>query len=71
MTQKLKKLKRNLLIINKILIIASTTVLTAVKTKIPNVSNLVKKLTQEIMNLKRKLLIMIMINILLLQNLIN
>ena len=51
--------------------LASTTVLTAVETKIPNVSNLVKKLTQEIMNLKRKLLIMIMMNILLLQNLIS
>ena len=51
--------------------LASTTVLTVVETKIPNVSNLVKKLTQEIMNLKRKLLIMIMMNILLLQNLIS
>ena len=51
----------------------STTALTAVENKIPNVSNLAKKLTitQKLMKLKRKLLIMIIINILLLQNLIN
>ena len=43
--------------------------LTAVENKIPNVSNLVKKLaiTEKSMRLKRKLLIMIMINLFLLQ----
>ena len=45
---------------------------TAVEYKIPNVSNLLKKLTitQKLMKLKTKLLIIIMINILLLWNLI-
>ena len=59
--------KRN--IINSV----STTALTAVENKEPNVSNLAKKLTitQKLMKLKRKLLIMIIRNILLLQNLIN
>ena len=62
---------------NKILHItnlATTTALTAVDNKMLSVSNLVKKkltITQTLMKLKRKLLIMIMINILLLQNLIN
>ena len=44
-----------------------------VENKRPSVSNLVKKLniTQKLMKLKRKLLIIIMINILLLQNLIS
>ena len=53
--------------------LAATAALTAVGNKLPNVSNLVKKLTitQKLMKLKRKLLIMIMINILLLQNLIS
>ena len=53
--------------------LATTSALTAVKNKIPNVSNLVKKLTmiQKLMNLKRKLLIISMTNILLLQNLIS
>ena len=53
--------------------LATTAALTTVENKIPNVSNLVKKLTitKKLMILKRKLLIMIMINILLLQNLIS
>ena len=53
--------------------LATTTALTAVENKIPNVSNLVKELiiTQKLMKLKRKSLIMIMINKLLLQNLIS
>ena len=49
----------------------ATTTLNAVKNKIPNVSNLVEKkltITQILTKLKRKLLIMIMINILLLKN---
>ena len=52
--------------------LATTTALTAVENKIPNVSNVLKILviTQKIMKLKRKLLIMIMINILILENLI-
>ena len=50
----------------------TNTVLTAAENKIPNVSNLAKKRTmkQQLMKLKRELLIIIMINILLLQNLI-
>ena len=47
--------------------------LTAVENKIPSISNLVKKTdygTQKLVNLKRKLLIISMTNILLLQNLI-
>ena len=53
--------------------LATNTALTAVESKIPTISNLVKKLTitQKLMKLKRKLLIMIMINMLLLQNLIS
>ena len=53
--------------------LATTGSLTAVENKIPNVSNLVKKLTitQKLTKLKRKLLIRILINILLLQNLIS
>ena len=55
--------------------LATISALTAVenKIKIPNVSNLVKKLTmtQQLMKLKRKLLIINMTNILLLQNLIS
>ena len=53
--------------------VATTAALTTVEKKIPNVGNLVKKLTitQKLMRLKRKLLILIMINILLLQNLIS
>ena len=52
--------------------LATNTALTAVEDKISYVNNLVKKLTiiQELMTMKRQLLIMIMINILLLQNLI-
>ena len=52
--------------------LATKTALNAVENKIPSISNLVKKLTiiQKLMKLKRKLLIIIMINILLLQNLI-
>ena len=49
--------------------LAITTALTAVENKIPNVSNLVRKLTitEKSMRLKRKLLIMIIINLLILQ----
>ena len=53
---------------------ATTTALTAVENKIPNVTNLVKKLTitQKMVKLKIKLLIRILvISILLLQNLIS
>ena len=48
--------------------LATKTALNAVENKIPSISNLVKKLTiiQKLMKLKRKLLIIIMINILLL-----
>ena len=52
------------------MIVATTMSLTAVEHKIPNVSNLIKKLTitQNLVKLKIKLLlIMIMINILLLK----
>ena len=53
--------------------VATTSALTAVENEIPNVSNLLKKLTmaQKLVKLKRNLLIIIMINILLLQNLIS
>ena len=53
--------------------LATDFALTAVENKIPNVSNLVKSTNYntKIMKLERKLLIMIMINILLLQNLIS
>ena len=56
--------------IPSIINLAPTTALTAVENKIPDTSNLVKKLTitQRLMQLKRKLLI---INTLLLQNLIS
>ena len=50
----------------------TTTTLTAVENEIPNVSNLVKKLTitEKLVKLKMRILvIMIMINILLLDNL--
>ena len=52
--------------------LATFAILTTIKNKRANVSNLVKKLTttQKLMKLKIKLLIMKMINILLLQNLI-
>ena len=56
------------------LILAINAALTPVENKIPNISNLVKKKTDydtKIIETKRKLLIMIMINILLLQNLIS
>ena len=48
------------------------TALTAVENKMPSVSNLLKKqtMTQELVSLKRNLLIIIMTNILLLQLLI-
>ena len=51
--------------------LATKTALNAVENKIPSVSTSVKKLTkaQKLMKLKRKLLIIIMINILLMQNL--
>ena len=53
--------------------VATTSALTAVENEIPNVSNLLKKLTmaQKLVKLKRNLLIIIMINILLLQNLVS
>ena len=53
--------------------LATNSVLTAVENKIINVISLVKKqiMMQTLVTLKRKLSIMIMINILLLQNLIN
>ena len=52
--------------------LATSTVLPCVENKTPNVSSLVKKLTitQTLVKLKRKSLIKIMINILLLWNLI-
>ena len=51
--------------------LATNSALTAVKNKIPDVSSLVKKtITQKYQILRRKLLITIMTNILLLQNLI-
>ena len=57
--------------------LATTAALSTIENKIPNASNLVKKkkkkltITQKLMKLKRKLLIMVMINILPLQNLIS
>ena len=54
--------------------LTTTTALTAVKNKIPNVSNLLKKMTiaQKLLRLKLKLLlILIMVNILLLKNVIS
>ena len=53
--------------------LATTCALTAVKNKIPSVSNLVKKTdyNKKLMKLKRKSLIIIIINMLLLQNLIS
>ena len=51
-----------------------TTAYTVVENEIPNVSNLVKKnltITQKLMKLKKKLLIMFVINILLPQDLIS
>ena len=52
--------------------LATTAALTANKNKISNIRNLVKKVTatQKSMKLRKKLLVMIMTNILLLQNLI-
>ena len=53
--------------------LVTTSSLTAVENEIPSVNNLVKKLTitQKLMKLKRKLPIIIVINILLLQNLLS
>ena len=54
--------------------LSTTGSLTAVENKIPIVSDLVKEkltITQKLMKLRRKLLITIMINILLLQKLIS
>ena len=53
--------------------LGTTAALTAVEHKIPDVSNLIKKLTitQKSKKLKMKLLIIIMMNILLLQNFIS
>ena len=58
---------------DEILNLATNAALTAVENKIPIVSNLVKKLTvtQKLVKLKRKVRIIITINILLLQNLIS
>ena len=58
---------------DEILNLATNAALTAVENKIPIVSNLVKKLTitQKLLKLKRKVRIIITINILLLQNLIS
>ena len=58
---------------DEILNLATNAALTAVENKIPIVSNLVKKLTitQKLVKLKRKIRIIITINILLLQNLIS
>ena len=52
--------------------LAANAALTAVENRIPNVSNLVKKqiMAQKLLMLKRKLLIMIIINILLLLSLL-
>ena len=52
--------------------LANNSALTAVENKIPDVSSLVKRqtITQKLLKLKRKLLIIIIINTLLLQNLI-
>ena len=49
--------------------LATTTTFTAFENKIPNVSNLIKKTDYKLIKLKRKLRIIIMINILLFQNL--
>ena len=64
---KINEVKREIL---SITILATDT---ALENKIPNVSNLVKKMTitQKLMKLKRAFLIMIMINTLLLQNLLS
>ena len=53
--------------------LATTTALTAVENKIPNVSNIIKKtdFNTKINEIEKKLLIMIMVNILLLTNLIS
>ena len=53
--------------------LATTSALTAVENKIPDLSSLVKKqiIMQKLVKLKRKSLIIIMINTLLLQNLIS
>ena len=53
--------------------LGTTAALTAVENKVPDVSNLIKKLTitQKSKKLKMKLLIIIMMNILLLQNFIS
>ena len=50
--------------------LATTIALTAVENKIPNVGK-IPNVTQKLEKLKRKFLIIIMINILLLQNLIS
>ena len=68
---KISKIKRE---IPSIYNLTTTTALTAVENKIPNVSNLVKKkltITQKLIKLRRKLLIIVMINAVLLHNLIN
>ena len=67
---KIEEVKGEILSITNLATIAA---LTAVENEIANVSNFVKKLTitQKLMKLKRKLLIIIMINIFPLKNLIS
>ena len=67
LTVKINNVKNKIPNINNL---ATTTALTAVEKKIPNLSNLVKKVTT-IQKLVKLPLIMIMINILLLKNLIS
>ena len=69
--KKKKNQASNLVLLN-LATTTTTTALTAIENKIPNVSNLVKKvtITQTLMKLKRKLLIIVMTDMLLLQNLI-
>ena len=71
---KINEIKNNISKVTKLATTTTTTALTAVGNKIPNVSSLSKKLTmiQKLVKFKIKLLlIMIMINILLLKNLIS
>ena len=63
---KIKGVKRK---VPSITNLPTTTTFTAFENKIPNVSNLIKKTNYKLIKLKRKLRIIIMINILLFQNL--
>ena len=65
---KIRELKNE---ISSISGLVTTSVLTTVENKIPIVGNLVKEIDKKIMSMKRKLQIISMINILLLQNLIS